>query len=190
MRSHSMRVALATAALLTIGACARPEALSLRPPDLTGLEAMPGPAPSYRNAITVASVTVGQDAQTPWTSQFGPAQVQEALLQALAAARLGSAQVGRFRLDAVLLTLQRPYAGFAMTVTATIAYRLTEVATGAVVYSSTITMPGTATLNDAVMNDVRLRIADERAVSANIRRLIEELYTLPDRRAVTSSRRT
>ena len=77
-----------------------------------------------------------------------------------------------------------------MTVTATIAYRLTDVATGAVVYSSTITMPGTASLNDAVMNDVRLRIADERAIRNNIARLVEELYSLPDRGPVTSSRRT
>jgi hypothetical protein len=190
MRSHSIRAALAAAALLTVGACANPEVLSLRPADLAGIDTVRGPAPSYRNAITVASVTVGQDTATPWTSQLGPAQVQEALVQALAAARLGSAQAGRFRLDAVLLTLQRPYAGFAMTVTATIAYRLTEVPSGAVVYSSTITMPGTATLDDAVLNDVRLRIADDRAVRANIRRLIEELYTLPDRGAVTSSRRT
>jgi hypothetical protein len=108
----------------------------------------------------------------------------------LAAARLGSAQNGRFRLDAVLLTLQRPYAGFAMTVTATIAYRLTETATGTVVYTSTLTTPGTATLDDAVMNEVRLRIADERAVRANLRRLVEELYALPDRGPVISSRRT
>src|SRR4030095_7385005 len=127
-----------------------------------------------RNAITVASVIVGQDTATPWTSQVSPAQVQETLAQTLATAKLGSAQNGRFRLDVVLLTLQRPYAGFAMTVTATIAYRLTEVATGIVVYTSTLTTLGTATLDDAVLNDVRLRIADERAVRANLGRLVEE----------------
>ena len=51
-------------------------------------------------------------------------------------------------------------------------------------------MPGTASLNDAVMNDVRLRIADERAIRNNIARLVGELYSLPDRGPVTSSRRT
>jgi hypothetical protein len=39
------------------------------------------------------------------------------------------------------------------------------------------------------MSDTRLRIADERAVRANFRRLVEELYTLPDR-PITSSPRT
>jgi hypothetical protein len=183
------RVALAVTTLLMAGACAQPEALSILPPDLAGIDIVRGPAPSYRDAITVASVSVGQDTATPWTSQVGPAQVREALARTLAAARLGSPQNGRLRLDVILLTLQRPYAGFAMTVTATIAYRLTEVATGAVVYTSTLTTLGTASLNDAVMNDVRLRIADERAVQANFRRLVEELYALPDRGPFTSSRR-
>ena len=190
MKPLAIRVAAAAAAFLTIGACAKPDTLSLRAPDPVGVDVNRGPAASYRDAITVASVTVGRDTATPWTSEIGPAHVQAALAQALAAARLGNPQGGRYRLDAVLLTLQRPYAGFAMTVTATIAYRLTDVATGAVVYSSTITMPGTASLNDAVMNDVRLRIADERAIRANIARLVEELYSLPDRGPVTSSRRT
>jgi hypothetical protein len=48
-------------------------------------------------------------------------------------------------------------------------------------------------LNDAVLNENRLRIADERALRANLRKLIEDLYALPDRsleRPLTSSRRT
>jgi len=187
---QSIRAVFAIVAILMAAACNGPAALSVLPPDLAGIDVARGPAPAYRDAITVASVTVGQDTATPWASQVSPAQVQAALAETLAAARLGAAQNGRYRLDAVLLTLQRPYAGFAMTVTATIAYRLTEVATGMVVYTSTLTTLGSASLNDAVMNDVRLRIADERAVSANFRRLVEELYGLPERGPVTSSRRT
>ena len=185
-----MKVILAAAALLALGACAKPETLSAKPPDLAGIDLARGPGPSYRDAITVASVGVSMDTGTPWTSAAGPAQVQEALVQTLVAARLASAGNGRFRLDAVLLTLQRPYAGFAMTVTATIGYRLTEVATGAVVYTTTVTTPGTATLDDAYMSDTRLRIADERAIRANFRTLVEALYALPDRGPLTSSRRT
>ena len=80
-----------------------------------------------------------------------------------------------------------------MTVTASVAYRLTDTATGAVVYQDTRTSLGTASLNDAIMNANRLRIADERALRANIRKLIEDLYALPDRspdRPLTSLRRT
>ena len=69
-----------------------------------------------------------------------------------------------------------------MTVTASVAYRLTEIATGAVVYQETRTSLGTASLNDAVTNTNRLRIADERALRANLRKLVEDLYALPDAR--------
>ena len=42
-----------------------------------------------------------------------------------------------------------------------------------------------------ITNTNRLRIADERALRANIRKLIEDLYALPDARPpLTSSRRT
>jgi hypothetical protein len=183
---HAVLVAIA---FLALAACARPEPLSAKLPDLAGIDVARGPAPSYRDAITVATVGVGQDTATPWTSEVGPAEVKEALTRTLIAARLGRAESGRFRLDAILLTLQRPYAGFAMTVTATIGYRLTDSANGAVVYTATLTTPGTATLDDAYRSDTRLRIADDRSVRANFRRLVEELYALPDR-PITSSPRT
>ena len=184
-----MRPAILVAiAFLALAACAGPPALSAKLPDLAGIDLARGPAPSYRDAITVATVGVGQDTATPWTSEAGPAQVKEALIRTLIAARLERAESGRFRLDAILLTLQRPYAGFAMTVTATIGYRLIDSTTGAVVYTATLTTPGTATLNDAVSTDFRLRIADESAVRANFRRLVEELYALPDRSIISSPR--
>ena len=184
-----MRPAILVAiAFLVLAACAGPPALSAKLPDLAGIDLARGPAPSYRDAITVATVGVGTDTATPWASQVSPAQVRQALMHTLVAARLGR-ENGRFRLDAILLTLHRPYAGFAMTVTATIGYRLIDSATGAVVYTTTITTPGTATLDDAYTSDTRLRIADERAVRANFRRLVEELYAVPDR-PITSSPRT
>jgi len=135
---------------------------------------------SYRNAIVVGSVAVGQDSAMPWRSNVSPAEIQETLVRTLAMAGLGTPQGGRWRLDVVLVSLQRPYAGFAMTVPAQIAYRLTEVATGTVVYDSVLTTLGSASLDDAVTNENRLRIAEERAVRANLRRLVEELYALPE----------
>ncbi len=159
-----MRPAILVAiAFLALAACAGPPALSAKLPDLAGIDLARGPAPSYRDAITVAAVGVGTDTATPWTSEAGPAQVKEALIRTLIAARLERAESGRFRLDA-------------------------DSTTGAVVYTATLTTPGTATLNDAYMSDFRLRIADESAVRANFRRLVEELYALPDRSIISSPR--
>jgi len=150
-------------------------------PDVAAAGAGRAPAATHRNAITVGSITLGRDTATPWASAVAPDQVREALVQTLASAQLGQAAGGRFRLDATLLTLDRPYAGFAMTVTAAIAWRLTEAATGRVVYDKTLTAIGTATLDDAVENNNRLRIADQRAVRANLQQLVQDLYALPAR---------
>jgi hypothetical protein len=188
-----VRLLVAMLLLAGLGACAMPANYTSMVPELASADLGPGPAPSYRGAITVASVSIGTDTSTPWTSQIGSAEFQDALVRTLMLANLASPQGGRFRLDATLLGLSRPFAGFAMTVTASVAYRLTDTATGAVVYQETRTSLGTASLNDAIMNANRLRIADERALRANIRKLIEDLYALPDRspdRPLTSLRRT
>jgi hypothetical protein len=185
-----IRLLVAMLLLAGLGACATPASYTSMVPELASADLGPGPAPSYRGAITVAPVGIGNDTSAPWTSQIGSAEFQEALVRTLMLANLASAQNGRFRLEATLLGLERPYAGFAMTVTASVAYRLTDTATGAVVYQDTRTSVGTASLNDAVLNVNRLRIADERALRANLRKLIEDLYALPDRGPLTSSRRT
>ena len=193
LEAPMIRLLVAMLVLGGLGACATPASYTSMVPELATADLGPGPAPSYRGAITVASVSIGTDTSTPWTSQIGSAEFQDALVRTLTLANLASPQGGRFRLDATLLRLERPFAGFAMTVTASVAYRLTDTATGAVVYQDTRTSLGTASLNDAIMNANRLRIADERALRANIRKLIEDLYALPDRspdRPLTSLRRT
>ncbi len=148
-------------------------------PDLAGLA--PGPAPAYRQAIAVAPVGGGPGVSPLWTARIDNAQFQAALVSTLANAGLGQTGGGRFRLDATLTKLERPFAGFGMTVEAVVAYRLTDTVTGAVVYDASLATPGTATLDDAVDNDTRLVLANERAVQANLRRLVEVLYALPDR---------
>jgi len=172
------RPLLAVLALAAVAACAPPASYTEMVP---AVPAGGAPASPYHNAIMVGAVTVGRDPGTPWRSAVGPTEVQEALVQTLAAAQLGQPANGCYRLDGTLLTLQRPFAGFAMTVTASIAWRLTETATGVVVYDRTLSALGTATLNDAVTNENRLRIADQRAVRANLQQLVLDLYALPRR---------
>jgi hypothetical protein len=147
-------------------------------PDVAGL---PSAASPYRNAIGVGAVSGGRGSARLWTARVGNAEFQEALARALADSGLAAAQGGRYRLDADLQKLEEPFAGFAMTVEATIAYKLTDTTSGAIVYQNTITTPATATMDDALDGLARLRIANERAIRANLRRLIEELSALPRR---------
>ena len=178
MMTFSRRSILVAVPLLGAAACApKPTPADMVP----GLPPGLAPAPAFRNAIAVGAVTVGQDTGTPWTSAIGADQVRDATAQTLAAAGMGVASGGRYRLDATLMQLERPYAGFAMTVTATIAWRLVDSASGAVVYSKALKSLGSASLNDAVDNDPRLRIADQRAVQANLQQLVQDLAALPGR---------
>jgi ABC-type oligopeptide transport system ATPase subunit len=68
-----------------------------------------------------------------------------------------------------------------MTVTATIAWRLVDAASGTVVYSKALKSLGSASLDDAADNGPRLRIADQRAVRANLQQLVQDLAALPAR---------
>lgn len=174
----SRRLLLAAFSLALTAACAPPATYSAM---VAGVPLGQGAAPVYRNAITVGSVTLGRDVGAPWTSAVGPDQVQQALVQTLVNAGLSQPANGRFRLDGLLLTLSRPYAGFAMTVTAAIAWRLTDTTNGAVVYDRTLQGLGTATLDDAIDNNNRLRIAEQRAIGANLQQLVQDLYALPPR---------
>ncbi|MBN9536950.1 MAG: hypothetical protein J0H77_09540 [Alphaproteobacteria bacterium] len=182
--SSLFRLGLATVVLALLGACAQPVAPSAMVPDVTGINV--GPTSVYRGAISVGQVSGGHPPSSLGVSQVSDADLRDALVRTLMDADLsqagGQTGGGRFQLDAVLQRLEQPYAGFAMTVTATIAYRLTEVATGRVVYDNTITTPATATLNDAIDGNVRLKIANERAIRANLRQLVEALYALPSGR--------
>src|SRR4249919_797695 len=98
-----IRLLVATLLLAGLGACAPPPSYTSMVPELAIAELGPGPAPSYRGAITVAPVGIGADTSVPWTSQVGPADFQEALVRTLMFANLANQQTGRFRLDAVLL---------------------------------------------------------------------------------------
>jgi hypothetical protein len=175
MRASAPILALA----LLCGCTPAPVQPSSMVPVLTGLP--PGPAPAYRQAIAVGSVSGGPGPSSPWTATIDNGQFQTALVSTLANAGLGGIESGRFRLDATLLKLEKPFAGYGMTVEAVVAYRLTDTATGRGVYDATLATPGTATLDDAIDNNTRLVLANERAVQANLRRLVEALYTLPDR---------
>lgn len=172
------RLFLAVAVAAGVGACAKPATVPAMVPDVAGIAAAASP---YRNAISMGTVGGGRGSARLWTAQVGNTEFREALTRSLTDAGLAAAQGGRYRLDADLQKLEEPFAGFAMTVEATIAYRLTDTTSGAMVYQNTITTPATATMDDALDGTARNRIANERAIRANLRRLVEELSALPRR---------
>ena len=165
-------------ALLSLGACAYNPDFSTTP-DLKDIDTSRGPAPTYRDAITPAPVSGGKDDHLFSVPNISNKEFQTALVRTLRDAKLLSASTGRYRLDAAL-KLDQPFITFNTTVTAIVAYRLTEVATGTVVFDKTLETPGTAQYMEIAVASERMKLANARALKANLHRLVEELYALPD----------
>ena len=68
-----IRLLVAMLLLAGLGACATPASYTSMIPELASADLGPGPAPSYRGAITVAPVSIGNDTSAPWRSQIGSA---------------------------------------------------------------------------------------------------------------------
>jgi hypothetical protein len=178
---------LATVALLSLAGCASQSDYLFIVPNVKDIVASQDPAPVYRDAITAAPVSGGKDVSILSIPYISNADFQESLVRTLSNAKLASASTGRFRLDATL-QLDQPFVAINTTVTAKIAYRLTEVATGSVVYERLLATEGTVTYFEVPSGPERMRYANWRAVRANLRLLVGDLYALPD--PPTSSPRT
>ena len=178
---------LTAVAVLSLAGCASQPDYLFIVPNLKDIVTSQDPAPVYRDAITVAPVVGGKDVSILSIPHISNADFQESLVRTLANAKLASAGNGRFRLDATL-QLDQPFIAINTTVTAKIAYRLTEVATGSVVYERLLATEGTVTYFEEPSGPDRMRYANWRAVRANLRLLVGDLYALPE--PPTSSPRT
>ena len=169
-----------TVALLLLAGCASQPNHLFIVPNVKDIVTSQDPAPAYRDAITAGPVSGGKDVSILSIPYISNADFQESLVRTLANAKLASASNGRFRLDATL-QLDQPFLAINTTVIAKIAYRLTEIATGSVVYERILATEGTVTYFEEPSGAERMRHANWRAVRANLRLLVGDLYALPDR---------
>jgi uncharacterized lipoprotein YbaY len=133
-----------------------------------------------RNSVAVRDVTGGKDTNPMWTSQVGNSEFEQALEASLKDAGLlaNGKQAGKYTLTAQMEKIDQPFAGFNMTVTATVNYILVDRATGKTVLERRIALPYTATLGAAFAGYERLRLASEGAMKTNIAKIIEELFAM------------
>jgi hypothetical protein len=176
-----------TVALLSLAACASQPDYLLIVPNVKDIVTSQDPAPVYRDAISAGPVSGGKDVSILSIPYISNVDFQESLVRTLANAKLASASNGRFQLDATL-QLDQPFLAINTTVIAKIAYRLTEIATGSVVYERILATEGTVTYFEVPSGPERMRYANWRAVRASLRLLIGDLYALPE--PATSSPRT
>jgi hypothetical protein len=150
---------------------ARPGAMTVAVSPETIVDAS---SPVY-GAIQVGTVTGGSETSPLWLSEVSTADFKTALQQSLALNALVAARDPRYVLNAELVELDQPWAGFNLEVNAKIHYVLRTVPGERTAFDETITLPYTANFSDALFGVERLRLANEGAVRQNISALINRL---------------
>jgi hypothetical protein len=160
-------------ALLASGCAsdARPDAMIAPVSPEVAVTAEPSP---LRAAITVGAVTGGGETSPLWRSNVSNDSFRAALEQSLALHALAAAGQGRYLINADL-ALDRPLAGFEMTVTATVHYTVLSLTDQAVKLDEVVETPYTAHFSDSFLGTERLRLANEGAVRENIEAVIKRL---------------
>ncbi len=126
-------------------------------------------------AISVGKVSGGEPTNPMWMSKVGNKPFREALIGSLKNNGMLAAAKGRYRLDANLVTLDQPLAGFSFTVKSSVKYNLVDTNTGGKIWNDFVSASGTARFRDAMVGVDRLRIANERAIKNNIQAMIGKL---------------
>ncbi|WP_376098055.1 hypothetical protein ACE7GA_07905 [Roseomonas sp. CCTCC AB2023176] len=132
---------------------------------------------ALRSAVDVGRVTGGSETNPLLASSVSDADFATALRQSLRTHAMLALGGERFRLEATLLELRRPFGGFDLEVTAGVSYRLIRVADGQEVFTREIRNAYTAPFSSSFLAVERLRLANEGAVRENIRQLLSALVT-------------
>jgi hypothetical protein len=171
-----MKKVLSILLLIALTGCATPAAVEQMAVYLPVTQSNP----ALKNGIGIFETTGGKETNPMWTSQVSGDAFRRALEQSLENAGMLSkiAAGSKYQLTADLTRLDQPFMGLDMTVTATVRYSLVENASRKEVYSRVIQVGHTATMSDAFAGAQRLRLANEGAVRANIRALINDLIAL------------
>ncbi len=181
-----MKIYLAAIGALALGACAsasKPGAMVAEVTEATIIQ----DESQLRESVVVGTVGGGKETNPLWTSEVSSDDFAEALRQTFAAHAMLATEDGAYRLDAELVKLKQPFAGFNMTVTSIVNYTLTDVSSGEVVLEETIEKAYTAKAGDAFMGVKRLQLANEGSIKGNISDLITKMIASVDNGEATST---
>lgn len=138
---------------------------------------------ALRSQVGLQPVRGGAETGRWWGSKVSATALQQALEESLQAVGMrppAPEPAPRFSLQAELLALDQPLVPVAgVTVGAAVRYTLTDTASGRVIYQRRIANTEDAHFSEAMLSPPeRLRLANERALRANINLLLRDLVTL------------
>lgn len=134
-----------------------------------------GDSSPLHSVIQVGTVTGGNETNPLWKSNVSNENFRAALEQSLALHAMKAPDRGRYIVNAELVSLDRPFGGFDLTVTAKVHYTVVATGSQAVKLDTVMETPYTANFSDAFMGVERLRLANEGAMHQNIDAIIKRL---------------
>ncbi len=140
-----------------------------------------------RGAIEVGDVSGGKKIEPLWKSNVGDEQFKEALVESLKQYLMETETGGHYTLNAELVKVKQPLAGFNVTVISTVKYTPTDASTGGVAWNKQIEHAYRAKFGDSLYGVTRLKLANEGSIKGNILELIEALKTWDGQPAVASA---
>lgn len=177
MNKSSIRTAIqfsfAMAALIELSGCASsadPKAMTIAPQ--ASEKAFPD---RLQHAMCVRNVTGGEKTNALWVSKVDSDGFKTALSASLDGTGL-SAPAGNcpYPIDVNLLGLSQPAAGFDLTVTSHVNYKVYDSA-GEPYLLETIDAPFTASAGDAFLASERLKLANEGSIRESIKQFFDKL---------------
>lgn len=181
--SKTAGLKLAAAVLLVgLAGCASPadpKEMVVPPPAAT---AKPFPT-ALQHAMCVRNVTGGEATNAMWASKVDNAAFKTALSSSLDVVGLGIKDAKcAFPIDANLLGLAQPIAGFDMTVTAHVNYKVYQ-GNDEPLLLTTLDTPYTANFSDAFVGSKRLQKANEGAIRTSIGAFLDKLRDVTPKEA-------
>lgn len=174
-----MRLAMLAAAALSLAACATASKPGAMVAELTDSTIISDQS-ALRNSFTVGEVSGGKKTNPLWVSKVSSEDFAEALRQSLASHAMLASAGGKYVVDAELVEVKQPLAGFNLTVKSTVKYKVAEAATSAIVLEEAVTHEHTAKMGEAFVAAQRLRLANEGSMKGNIAQFIETLVKTMD----------
>ena len=134
----------------------------------------------HKGSIWVDQVRGGSETNPMWKANVSNGEFRSALEGSLKNQEYlaPSAEGAKYRVTAELVDLDQPFIGLDFTVKATVDYVITQ-AQNVQAISKRIVASATATVSDAFVGVTRMRIANERAIQANIREFLRGVPSLP-----------
>lgn len=159
-----MIMALTVVSLLLTG-CASPATVQgMHPQSLTFQNKAP---------FSISVQAAGGEKTNPlWTSEISNKSFAQTIRESIAESGLFRSVItagdGDYLLEVSIINVDKPVAGFDMTVNMAVSWKLTRVATRKIVFQDVIYKSYTATMGDAFAGIKRLRLAQEGAARENI----------------------